>query len=90
VISFECKSVNYQSVCHLTFMFYLLGQLKMFPNLYSILQETNITCLELSGTPLRKTSTCEISGFHGDSYSTTNKMHLLSQIIYSCKKLYTF
>jgi len=24
------------------------------------------------------------------SYSTTNKMHLLSQIIYSCKTLYTF
>ena len=24
------------------------------------------------------------------SYSTTNKMHLLSQIIYSCKTLYMF
>jgi len=24
------------------------------------------------------------------SYSTTNKMHLLSQIIYSCKMLYIF
>jgi hypothetical protein len=24
------------------------------------------------------------------SYRTTNKMHLLSQIIYSCKMLYTF
>jgi len=28
--------------------------------------------------------------FQSDSYSTTNKMHLLSQIIYSCKTLYMF
>jgi len=27
---------------------------------------------------------------HTYSYSTTNKMHLLSQIIYSCKTLYVF
>jgi hypothetical protein len=27
---------------------------------------------------------------HGHSHSTTNKMHLLSQIIYSCKMLYVF
>jgi len=27
---------------------------------------------------------------HGHSHSTTNKMHLLSQIIYSCKTLYVF
>ena len=26
----------------------------------------------------------------GSSYSTTNKMHLLPQVIYSCKTLYMF
>jgi hypothetical protein len=28
--------------------------------------------------------------FHTHSYSTSNRMHLLSQIIYSCKTLYMF
>ena len=47
---------------------------------------TNVVC----GTNVEKVAVsepCKVSVF---SYRSTNKMHLLSQIIYSCKTLYMF
>jgi len=42
------------------------------------------------GLKQRKTVVLSLDKLRIYSYSTTNKMHLLSQIIYSCKTLYMF
>ena len=62
--------------------------------MWSFLQLSYNPLLRLAACEWRQTDGAHLARWTGNdeenSYSTTNKMHLLSQIIYSCKTLYMF
>ena len=66
----------------------LLGELNGGVCPFSIALCMKTKCNLMACITIRHTDIWELA--RGYSYSTTNKMHLLSQIIYSCKTLYMF